>query len=75
MSQKLIHSFTFNQLSNNGVVQLSDKAIKDLRNELINKYGSDFNLSDQELNEIGLLLLTCLAESLKLEVSKKNKFL
>ncbi len=55
-------------------MQISDKAIKDLRNELINKYGSDFNLSDEELNEIGLFLLTCLAESLKLRVTNPELF-
>lgn len=50
-------------------MRLSKKAIQDLRNELIKKYGSDFNLSDQELDEIGTLLLTCLVESLKLKIT------
>lgn len=50
-------------------MRLSGKAIKDLRNELIKKYGSDFNLSDQELDEIGTLLLACLVESLKLKIT------
>ncbi len=44
---------------------LSSEAIQDLRLELQTKYGGDFGLSDEELNEIGLFLLTSLAEALK----------
>lgn len=49
------------------ILHLSDKAIQDLRKELISSYGSDFKLNDEELNKIGLLLLTILAEGLKLK--------
>lgn len=48
-------------------MKLSEKAIKELRLELQKKYNSDFNLSNKELNEIGLFLLTSLAEGLKLK--------
>jgi hypothetical protein len=47
-------------------MQLSDKAIQDLRIELKSLYGTDFGLQDEALNEVGLLLLTSLAEVLKL---------
>lgn len=46
-------------------MKLSETAIKDLRIELQKAYGSDFSLNDEELNEIGLFLLTSLAEALK----------
>ncbi len=46
-------------------MKLSVQAIKDLRTELKKAYGSDFSLNDEELNEIGLFLLTSLAEGLK----------
>jgi hypothetical protein len=46
-------------------MKLSVEAIKDLRVELQKAYGSDFSLSNEELNEIGLFLLTSLAEGLK----------
>lgn len=49
-------------------MKLSDKAIQELRITLQNKYNSDFNLTDEELNEIGLFLLTALAEGLKLKM-------
>lgn len=48
-------------------MNLSDKAIQDLRIELKRIYGTDFELENQELNEIGLFLLTSLAEGLKLK--------
>ncbi len=47
-------------------MQLSEKAIQDLRIELKNIYGTDFELQDEELNEIGLFLLESLKEGLKL---------
>jgi hypothetical protein len=50
-------------------MQLSDKAIQDLKSELMNKYGCTFDLSDEEVNEIGCLLLTILAESLKMKIA------
>ena len=48
-------------------MKLSSKAIEDLKLALQKKYNSDFNLSDEELNEIGLFLLTALMEGLKLK--------
>ena len=49
-------------------MKLSEKAIQEFRTTLQNKYNSDFDLTDEELNNIGLLLLTVLAERLKLEM-------
>ncbi len=46
-------------------MKLSEQAIQDLRMELQKVYGSDFSLSNEELNEIGMFLLTSLAEGLK----------
>lgn len=46
-------------------MKLSEKAIQDLRAELQKVYGSDFSLNNEDLNEIGLFLLTSLAEGLK----------
>lgn len=51
-------------------MQLSNQAIKDLRNELVEKYGSNFDLTDIELNEIGVFLLNSLAEGLKIKMTK-----
>lgn len=48
-------------------MQLSNKAIQDLKFELIRIYGTDFGFDDEALNEIGLFLLTTLAEALKLD--------
>ena len=48
-------------------MNLSDKAIQDLRVELKSIYGTDFELENEELNEIGLFLLTSLAEGIKLK--------
>lgn len=48
-------------------MNLSEKAIQDLRIELRKIYGTDFELENEELNEIGLFLLTSLAEGLKLK--------
>lgn len=49
------------------LLHLSDNAINDLRRELINIYGTDFDLNNDELNRIGLLLLTILSEGVKLK--------
>ena len=46
-------------------MKLSEIAIQELRMSLQKAYGSDFSLSNEELNEIGLFLLTSLAEGLK----------
>ncbi len=53
-------------------MKLSQKAINDLRKELIRVYSSDFDLTDEDLQEIGMFLLTALAESLKYRASIKN---
>lgn len=53
-------------------MKLSQKAINDLRKELLKVYGSDFDLTDEDLQEIGMFLLTALAESLKYKASIKN---
>ena len=52
-------------------MQLSDKAIKDLRIALQKSYGADFesSLSNEEVNEIGDVLLNVLAGSLKIKVA------
>lgn len=49
-------------------MNLSDKAVRDLKTALRISYGEDFvaALSDEEVNKIGMLLLTCLMEGLKL---------
>lgn len=46
-------------------MKLSETAIKDLRTAIKVAYGSDFGLVDEALEEIGLFLLTSLAEVLK----------
>jgi len=46
-------------------MNLSRQAIIDLRNELVKIYGRDFSLSDEELNEIGVFMLTSLSEVVK----------
>lgn len=53
------------------MVQLSDKAIKDLRQAIREAYGADFEatLSDQQLQEIGSALLVVTAEHLKIKTS------
>jgi len=50
-------------------IELSKKAIKDLRISLQKSYGVEFesSLSEQEVQEIGSLLLNILAENLKLK--------
>ena len=56
-------------------MKLSEQAIKELRTALINSYGKELNdsLNDEEVNEIGDLLLTILAESLKIKMREKQK--
>ncbi len=54
-------------------MQLTDKAIQDLKNELIKQYGSSFDLTNEELNEIGLFLLCELAEALKIKYKYKQQ--
>ncbi len=57
-------------------MQLSQKAIKDLREALNKSYGEDFDkeLSDEQVNKLGCLLLTVLAEGLKLEIAHPELF-
>lgn len=54
-------------------MKLSAHAIKDLRISLRKSYGESFDLSlsDEQVNNIGLLLLTGLAEGLKLKINSK----
>jgi hypothetical protein len=54
-------------------MQLSFEAIKDLRRAMDSSCGEGFSkqLNDEEINEIGDLLLTVLAEGLKLKANKK----
>lgn len=54
---------------------LSEKAILDLRISLRKSYGDDFDaeLTDEEVNRIGVLALTCLKEGLKQEM-QENAF-
>ncbi len=56
-------------------MQLSTKAIKDLRTAMDNSYREGFSqqLNDEEINEIGDLLLTVLSEGLKLKIQQKTK--
>lgn len=49
-------------------IELSKKALSEFRLILQKKYNSDFDLKDEELNRIGLFLLTVLKERLKLEM-------
>jgi len=54
-------------------MDLSKQAKIDLRKEIRNSYGKDLeiSLSDEEIGEIGELLLTTLAESLKIKTNNK----
>jgi len=53
-------------------MQLSKKAIYDLRLELNKSYGDKFSdqFTDGELDEVGMLCLTILAEGLKMRMKK-----
>jgi hypothetical protein len=55
-------------------MQLSKQSLTDLRSRLINSYGQELSgkLNDEELNEIGNLLLTILSEGLKLKVRQES---
>ena len=55
-------------------MQLSNKAIKDLRVALDSSYGEGFSnqLNDEEINHLGVFFLTCLVEGFKLEMKKKD---
>jgi hypothetical protein len=57
-------------------ITLSKKAISDLRIALQKSYGEVFErgLSDEEVQKIGVLLLTTLAESLKMEITNPELF-
>lgn len=50
---------------------LSTKAIKELRIALSKSHGEDFDvaMSDEQINHIGVLVLTGLVESLRLEMT------
>lgn len=55
---------------------LSNKAKSELRDILRKTYGEDFSLSlsDEEVGEIGELLLTVLAEGLKHKIANPELF-
>lgn len=57
-------------------MRLSDKALKDLRIALRKSYGDDFDLelSDEQINNLGVLALTGLVESLKMEIANPELF-
>ncbi|MCX6756191.1 MAG: hypothetical protein NTX85_02535 [Candidatus Nomurabacteria bacterium] len=54
------------------MINLSTQAIEELRIALQKSYGVDFacGLSDEEVNEIGNLLISSLAESLNVKIAK-----
>ncbi|MEI7689038.1 MAG: hypothetical protein WCI91_02520 [Candidatus Nomurabacteria bacterium] len=56
-------------------MQLSKKALTDLRKTIIKSYGEDLSnkLNDEELNEIGSALLTITSEALKIKVAKSRE--
>ncbi len=49
-------------------MKLSKQAIQDLRFVIRKKYGNRFDddMSDEEINQFGLLILTIVSESLKI---------
>jgi hypothetical protein len=51
-------------------MKLSNKAIQDLRIALRKSYGEkfDIDMSDDEVNNIGILLLTSVVENLKIKM-------
>lgn len=51
---------------------LSKNALRDLRKALKVSYGQDFDtdLFDDQLNKLGVLFLTILAESVKLDIAR-----
>ncbi len=55
-------------------VQLSQQALQDLRLALRSSYGQDFDtdLTDEQINNLGNLLLTILAEGLLLKVTQSG---
>lgn len=57
-------------------MKLSNAGIKDLRLALQKSYGGNFDMdmSDEEINEIGELLLNTLAESLKNKITTPELF-
>lgn len=57
------------------MTQLSHKALTDLKETLRKSYGEDFgnDLTDEEFEEIGMLLLTVLAEGLKLKAKNEQR--
>lgn len=57
-------------------MKLSQKAIDDLRETLSGDLGADYakKFTDEDLEHIGTLLLTILAESLKMKCAENNRF-
>lgn len=58
-------------------MRLSEKATKDLREVFMQFFGADASnsFSDKELNTIGNLLLTILAESLKMKMNEEQNLI
>jgi hypothetical protein len=58
------------------VITLSNKAIVELRTALRKSYGADFDVSmtDEEVNHIGVFVMTGLVESLKMELVNPELF-
>ena len=56
---------------------LSQKALKDLRIAFDTSYGEGFSdrFTEEDLEHIGMLLLTILAESLKMKIREEKKTL
>ena len=55
-------------------MELSKKALEDLRISIVKEVGlrDTSQFSDEDLNEIGMFLLTILAESLKMKMSEER---
>lgn len=58
-------------------MRLSEKSTKDLREVFTQSFGADASnsFSDKELNTIGNLLLTILAESLKMKMNEEQNLI
>ncbi len=54
-------------------MEISKKAVQDLRAELMRIYDSDFDLTDKDFDEIGMFLLASLAVVYKFNKAKKLK--
>ncbi len=59
------------QISDQVLQELSKQAVCDLRQALNKSWGDDFDkgFSEDEINRLGLVILTGLVESLKIEIA------